>query len=337
MRKVDNCPLCDAQVSDATTIRSTDYLSGDAFTVATCSECGMAFTTPYPTGAEELARYYPQEDYYGSSTGRRFNPIMERMISAFRAARAKRVLGVRKTGRVLDIGCGRALLLQHLKSLGWECYGTELSESLASHVRETSGIEVRTGELRDMGFEDGSFDVVTAYHVLEHISNPRETLTAVRRLMKSDGLLVVGVPNLASVQARMSRGRWFHLDVPRHVVHFTPDTLARMLRECGFEITSRKSYSLEYDPYGLVQSLLNIIGCKMNLLYQILRRRGIAKPSVKTILYDVPVSLLLAVVLVAPAIALELVLSLAQLNGTMEFRCRPAAYITISSQNSEVA
>lgn len=326
MRNVENCPLCNLQVSDATTrrLQSSDYLSGDTFTVGTCSECGMAFTNPYPTESEEFARYYPQEDYYGSSSGRRFNPLMERMISAFRARRAKKVLGVRKTGRVLDIGCGRALLLQYLKSQGWECYGTELSESLASHVQETSGIEVRTGELRDMGFDEGSFDVVTAYHVLEHITNPKETLAAVRRLMKPDGLLVVGVPNLASVQARMSGGRWFHLDVPRHVVHFTPDTLGRMLRECGFEITSRKSYSLEYDPYGLVQSLLNIIGCRMNLLYQILRRRGVGQLSAKTVLYDVPVSLLLAMLLVAPAIVLELVLSLVQLNGTMEFRCRPA-------------
>lgn len=327
MRNVENCPLCNLQVSDATTrrLQSSDYLSGDTFTVARCCECGMAFTNPYPTEGEEFARYYPQEDYYGSSSGRRFNPLMERMISAFRARRAKKVLGVRKIGRVLDIGCGRALLLQYLKSQGWECYGTELSESLASHVQETSGIEVRTGELRDMGFDEGSFDVVTAYHVLEHISNPKATLTEVRRLMKPDGLLVVGVPNLASVQARMSGGRWFHLDVPRHVVHFTPDTLGRMLRECGFEITSRKSYSLEYDPYGLVQSLLNIIGCRMNLLYQILRRRSVGQLSAKTVLYDVPVSLLLAMLLVAPAIVLELVLSLAQLNGTMEFRCRPAA------------
>lgn len=285
----------------------------------------MAFTTPYPTESEEFARYYPREDYYGSSTGRRFNPLMERMISAFRARRAKKVLGVRKTGRVLDIGCGRALLLQYLKSQGWQCYGTELSESLASHVQETSGIEVRTGALRDMGFDEGSFDVVTAYHVLEHISNPKETLTEVRRLMKPEGLLVVGVPNLASVQARMSGGRWFHLDVPRHVVHFTPDTLERMLRQCGFEITSQKSYSLEYDPYGFVQSVLNTIGCKSNLLYQILRRRGVGRLSAKTLLYDVPVSLLLAVVLVAPAIVIEFVLSLAQLNGTMEFHCRPAA------------
>jgi len=325
VRTVERCPLCgtDVRRSAERLFVSSDYISGDTFNVMKCRECGMAYTDPCPDQENEFARYYPREEYYGSDEGARFNSPMERMITTFRRQRAERILRSKTAGRVLDIGCGRGLFLRRLKSDGWECHGTELSADLASYLQNQYGLDVRVGSVQSCGFEDRSLDVVTIYHVLEHISDPMSTLREVRRIIRDDGLLVIGVPNFAGMQSVLSGPEWFHLDVPRHVVHFTPATLRRAVEDAGFEIVSRRNFSAEYDPYGLIQSLLNRLGCRRNFLYEVLRTKGIGRSGAKTWLYDVPLSLVLPPFAFAPAFAVEFALSAVGRNGTMEIVCRP--------------
>lgn len=326
MRKVERCPLCDAAVGLAATgCAATDYLTGDAFTVRRCGSCGLEFTDPLPDCEDEFRRYYPQDDYYGAEGGRRFKGPLEWMVRAFRRRRARRVLALKPRGRILDIGCGRGLLLRFLKERGWQCSGTELLEPLARFLSAAYGLDVRACGVRDCRFAPGEFDVVTMYHVLEHLGDPRETLREVRRILRPDGVLVVEVPNAASVQSRLSGSRWFHLDVPRHAVHFTPATLRRMLEECGFAAAAVGGFSAEYDPYGLVQSLLNLAGCRMNFLCRLLRREGSAMTGAKAWLYDLPLSVLAGMLLIMPATVLEALASCVRRNGTLRFVCRPAS------------
>ena len=326
VKSLDHCPLCksDTGNSGKPLFKSTDYISGDTFSILRCGKCGFIFTDSYPDQEDEFGRYYPKEEYYGSDEGRRFISPMEKMIFAFRVRRARRVLDLKSKGCVLDIGCGRGLLLQLLKSRGWECHGTELSEPLALRMRENHGIDVRACSIQDCNFADKMFDAVSIYHVLEHISDPKGVLQEVRRIIKNDGMLIIGVPNIASFQSVISGPKWFHLDIPRHVAHFSPGTLKQMVEECGFEIVSAKSFSAEYDPYGLIQSVLNALGCRKNFLYELLRSKKVERINVKTLFYDLPISLLLSVILLIPSIALEFILSLFQRNGTLEILCRPA-------------
>ncbi|MDO8585923.1 MAG: class I SAM-dependent methyltransferase [Armatimonadota bacterium] len=325
MQAVERCPLCESDSGSTAKLlfRSVDYISQEVFDVLQCGECGMAYTGSVPDQESEFGRYYPQEDYYGSESGERFGSPVERMILAFRRGRAKKVIGARKTGSVLDVGCGRGLFLRLLKSLGWQCCGTELSETLVSSLMGC-GIDVRRSSVLECGFPDNTFDVVTIYHALEHLSNPLETLREVRRVIKEDGLLIIGAPNIASVQSRLSGSRWFHLDVPRHTVHFSRETLASIAERCGFEIVASRSFSAEYDPYGLLQSILNVLRCRRNFLYQLLRRQRVVRSDVRTLLYDLPLSLLFPILLVLPCFVAEMLLSLFGLNGTQEIRCRPS-------------
>jgi SAM-dependent methyltransferase len=96
--------------------------------------------------------------------------------------------------------------------------------------------------LRSAGFPDGFFDVVTMWHVLEHLPDPAAALAEARRVLQADGLLVIEVPNLGSLTFRLCRERWWPLDVPRHLLHFTPQTLGRLLDAGGFEVVRRQDF-----------------------------------------------------------------------------------------------
>jgi SAM-dependent methyltransferase len=115
---------------------------------------------------------------------------------------------------------------------------------------------------------------VILWHVLEHVPSPRDTIREAARILKPGGTLLVAVPNFGSWEARWSRDKWFHLDVPRHLTHFTPRTLNRVLEEAGVPITSFNFFSTEYDFFSFVQTVESKLGFRHNLLYNLLRTRS---------------------------------------------------------------
>lgn len=248
-----------------------DYITGDPFVVQHCEACGLDRTVPQPS-AEDIERYYPP-GYYGE--GQRYAGLLERLLDRLYESRAQtieKVTGVTR-GHVLDIGCGRGSLLFQLQRRGWRATGTEMSETSARYAREDLHLDVRTGDLHELHV-DGPFDLVILWHVLEHIPDPAALLHAVSRLLRPGGTLLVAVPNFGSFEARLGQAGWFHLDVPRHVNHFTPRSLGRML-EAEHLAPYHKSYaSPEYDVFSFVQTMLNILKIRHNLLYNLIRTRG---------------------------------------------------------------
>jgi SAM-dependent methyltransferase len=133
---------------------------------------------------------------------------------------------------------------------------------------------VLTQPLEEIGLPSNGFDLVILWHVLEHVQSPRDMVREVARILKPGGTLLVAVPNFGSWEAQWSRDRWFHLDVPRHLTHFTPKTLGRMLGEAGLPITDINFFSSEYDFFSFVQTVENKLGLRHNLLYNLLRTRS---------------------------------------------------------------
>ncbi|HEU0010786.1 MAG TPA: class I SAM-dependent methyltransferase [Verrucomicrobiae bacterium] len=251
-----------------------DYITGDGFEVCRCGGCGFVVTLPAPVEGA-IAKYYPT-GYYGSASGRRFPAAVERLQSALYGRRARAVERElrRCPGRVLDVGCGRGLLLRAFRERRWKVDGTELSESAAAFARDALKIPVTVAPAASLPWPDRTFDAVSMWHVLEHVPDPRAALREAARVLQPDGVLFAGAPNFGSPEARWARDKWFHLDVPRHLTHLTQASLSSALTSAGFEVRRVSFFAPEYDCFSFVQSALNRIGLRHNLLYNLLRGRG---------------------------------------------------------------
>ncbi|GDY20456.1 SAM-dependent methyltransferase [Verrucomicrobiota bacterium] len=277
-----------------------DYVTGDAFTVVECPQCGLVRTQPRLSAAA-LAKYYPKS-YHGAAGARRFPSVVEWLqncLYAGRAARVERAAGGRP-GHVLDVGCGRGHLLRAFQRRGWQVAGTEIDRHTAELVRAETGADVRPGLLEAFAGADGGFDAVVLWHVLEHLHDPAQVLRDCARLLRPDGTLFVGVPDVRSWEARIGGNKWFHLDVPRHVTHFSRPVLRDLLGRAGFAVLAESSVAPEYDLFSFVQTMLNRLGLRHNILYNALRS-GAARlfPMDATDWLQVLVSVLLAMPLSA--------------------------------------
>ena len=309
------CPWC----SDRRSKPVWRQPSPSQFSLQRCEACELVYTVPQ-LPLESISDYYPKS-YYGAGN-LRFNRLFEILVAWFRQRRAARLHELRgqRAGAVLDIGCGRGHFLNALRQRGWTCTGTELTDTAALHARETLALDVRVGPFQAGMFPEALFDVVYLWHVLEHVPTTFDALLEVRRLIRTGGMLIIALPNLASWQARLCRYGWFHLDLPRHYVHCSTDWLTRSLSQMGFEIVEVNHFSMEQNVYGWIQSLLNCAGLKRNLLYDILRRssaRDVARPFQSHPVQAV-ISVFAAAAMLPFALLLMLVEALLRKGGTIE-------------------
>jgi SAM-dependent methyltransferase len=290
-----------------------DYVTGDVFEVSECAACGLAVTLPQPA---DVDRYYPAA-YYGSAGARRFpGPVewAQRRLYGARARAVEAIAGL--PGRVLDVGCGPGWLLDAFRRRGWEAAGTELSEDSAARARAL-GIPVHVGPPASWPWPDGHFDAITLWHALEHWPDPRVPVARLARLLRPGGVLLVGVPEFASAEARLAGAGWFHLDVPRHLVHLTRASLQRLLTEAGLSVRRTSTFAPEYDIFSLVQSAQNRLGLRHNLLYDLLRGRGARLGPGGASAAGALLTLLLAIPLTVVAAPLSLLLSLAEKGSSI--------------------
>ncbi|MCE9603961.1 MAG: class I SAM-dependent methyltransferase [Planctomycetia bacterium] len=273
-RSAERCPWCRA----ADAAQAWPGTEPDDFQVRRCRQCEHHFTVPV-LGPDEIGPYYA-ETYYGNKN-RRFNPLMERLVAWFRRRRAATLGRFAKIGKVLDVGCGRGLTLATLRSCGWQTRGCEYSETSSRYAREVLQLDVDHDGFRPSNYADGEFDAVIMWHVYEHLADARETLETCARIIKPGGILAIAVPNFDSLQAQATRYGWFHLDMPRHYSHFSAPWLRKHLATSGFRILGEFHGSAEQNPYGWIQSVLNRLGLRRNLLYDVLRQpsaRSVKQP-----------------------------------------------------------
>jgi SAM-dependent methyltransferase len=208
------------------------------FIVARCGSCGAGVTSP-EASREELASYYPS----GYGPYERPANALVRLVSAairawqgFLALRGFPLESSRELppGRAVDVGCGRGDLGALLMRRGWQVTGVEPSADACAGAR-ARGIDARQGTLADVPLEPDTYEIAVFKHSLEHVDDPVADLQRVREALRPGGLVLVTVPNFSSWQRRRFGSSWYHLDLPRHRVHFTPGALRRALDRAGFE------------------------------------------------------------------------------------------------------
>ncbi len=255
------------------------------FTHMKCSACELVFLHPRPTD-QEMSRYYPDhvtlvrrdadasfrektrrqvkrfvaEDWYGYSSKphallRSPSTWLRKGLTMPLRPLLRQLPRQRPGGRVLDIGCGSGGYLAFLASLGWICHGIEPGPKSRAYAQEVLGLSVQQGPLESCRFPDSFFDVVTMWHVIEHLPDPLGTLHEIRRILNPDGVVMLRTPNVKSWEARIFRGNWYGLDPPRHLFVATPGTIRAMLERSGFVVTR---FHYQYHPVDCTRSLLYV-------------------------------------------------------------------------------
>jgi 2-polyprenyl-3-methyl-5-hydroxy-6-metoxy-1,4-benzoquinol methylase len=247
------------------------------FTFSECRECDCLFLNPMP-GVNELASFYPRQYWWNPSS--RFLKALENFYRrivlrdhvAFIRKSASEIPGAQCAPTLLEVGCGVATLLGLLKKRGFCVLGMDSSEEAAALAKVQSGVDVVVGSrLNDVGFEAASFDLVTLFHVIEHIPDPREVLAEVRRILQPKGRVIVQVPNRASWQSRLCGARWSGLDVPRHVIQYSTQSMRRLLAGEGFHVRRTRHFNLRDNAPALASSLFPALDP--------ISRRGKAEPG----------------------------------------------------------
>lgn len=223
-----------------------------------CLKCGLVRLGRLPT----ISEAYPPE-YFGN-LDKKFLPFFE-FISHQRPALLKRAEDLaaqlarseRRAPSVLDVGCGRGYLLKRLRRQGWNCAGIDIPESPVP--KKKNGMDCRVGDASALPWSSGLFDLVVLNHVLEHVVDPWRACREAARVLRTGGILYLGVPNYASWQSRLFGAAWFPLEIPRHIFHFGPTTLLRVVSSAGLKPSASSTWSLIQGTFGFIQSALNRI------------------------------------------------------------------------------
>jgi 2-polyprenyl-3-methyl-5-hydroxy-6-metoxy-1,4-benzoquinol methylase len=276
----------------------------ERFALARCVACGTAVTLgdpPAPAAHETGA--------YGGGAPR-LSRLASPVLRAFDRTRLRMLRPVAPPpARLLDAGAGRGRFVGAARDAGYDATGIEPA-ARGELARTEHGVELAAETVESASFETGSLQAVTLWHVLEHLEDPGAALERVAGWVAPGGALLVGVPNLASLQARIGGGRWFHLDVPRHRTHFTVAGIETLLAASGFTPVRTHHVLAEHNPFGMWQSAVNRVTGTPSYLFNLLKRNA----PVRSL--DLPISVL-ALALAPVAVLAELTAGLARRGGTV--------------------
>ncbi len=216
-------------------------VSGEEFELIVNSEYGFLETTPQPS-LEKLPSYYESEDYISHTDSKR--NLFEKIYHLVRVISLKKKLKLinsfnTKNKNLLDVGCGTGDFLQIAKSNNWEVSGIEPNEQariIANSKTDNSVFEIE----QLLQFDKASFDVITLWHVLEHLPNLEDYISVFQKLLKPEGRLIIAVPNYKSYDAQYYKSFWAAYDVPRHLWHFNRKSISNLIEAFNFKVEKIK-------------------------------------------------------------------------------------------------
>ena len=241
------CPWCDSEKTQIHLWLKDEFLTLEDFQIYECHQCGLLFTEPRPA-KDKIGEYYKSEEYYSHQENKKgFIPKLYECVKSINLKHKYKIATAGKeTGKLLDIGCGVGDFLHTAEAHGWECTGVEPSEDAKAIARNRIKADILSSEDLEQ-IPDETFDVITMWHVLEHVDNLKWQVAQLQRLVKKDGRIIIAVPNYKSYDGEYYNEKWAAYDVPRHLNHFNKETLTKIFKANGLGLI--KTDKLPWDAY----------------------------------------------------------------------------------------
>ena len=243
MISIERCPICLGSDFRTHFACEDKTVSHETFSIKVCVNCTLGITSPRPE-QEKLSSYYQSSEYI-SHSGKASGIISGAYLLARKfTLRWKRNLlqNFYKEGSLLDYGCGTGEFLHTMQSAGWSIQGIEPSDVARKKATELTG---RTIETTITTFKPETFHAITLWHVLEHVPDLNEKLNELRVLIKQHGIIFIAVPNYLSADSVFYKEHWAGYDTPRHLWHFTKESMTRLLEKSGFKLEAIKPMKLD--------------------------------------------------------------------------------------------
>lgn len=243
----DKCPWCGSENAQLHIELKDLFLTQEPFKILECKDCGLLYTTPRPN-KDEIGKYYKSDEYYSHQENKEgFIPKVYEKVKSINL-KNKYTIATEKTrkGKILDIGCGVGDFLHTMEQQGWEGTGVEPSEEAKAIAKNRIKAQLLSSEEQE-NLIDGSFDVITMWHVLEHVDALRWQIQQLYRLCKPGGRIIIALPNYKSYDGQYYKAAWAAYDVPRHLNHFNEETIIKIFEES--HLKHIKTKKLHWDAY----------------------------------------------------------------------------------------
>lgn len=247
MLEIKNCPICNSEKLNKKIELKDYFLSEDNFTILECIDCGFMITNPQPEG-DKIGDYYKSEEYISHSNTKKglVNAVYQIVRNFTLKRKFQMVKKLKKRGSILDIGCATGEFLNVFKLDKWEAMGIEPDEEARKFAIHNYNLKVA-----DQGFlnkiEEKSYDIISMWHVLEHVHDLNERIQIIHKILKDDGKVIIAVPNYKSYDAENYGKFWAAYDVPRHLFHFNKLTMEKLLVNNNMKLTEVKP--MKFDSF----------------------------------------------------------------------------------------
>ncbi|MDH4472093.1 MAG: class I SAM-dependent methyltransferase [Fluviicola sp.] len=242
-----NCPACNNGQAIIFLEVTDHFLSKEPFTLLKCESCGLVYTTPRPP-LEKIGDYYKSEDYVSHSSTKKglVNSVYNKVRNYTLNQKVKLVKRLVSGRDLLDVGAGTGHFLKRAQDNGFTVLGLEPDEDARTVARDQNNVTLQTLDSLSTLSPD-SYDCVTMWHVLEHVYNLQEDTKQIASLIKEKGVWIIAVPNHTSFDGTHYGSYWAAYDVPRHLYHFSPETIVPFIEQLGF--TLEEQLPMKFDAY----------------------------------------------------------------------------------------
>lgn len=237
-----SCPVCDSEnIGPLLTV--TDHsVSGEHFVIWLCNICLLRFTQDAPDETD-IARYYKSEEYIShTNTSKGFINRLYLTVRKFtleqKCKTVKEHTGL-QTGTLLDVGAGTGAFIKKMQQKNWNVTGIEPNNDARNVAKQNFDLKLQPNDALN-ALPKHSFDAITLWHVLEHVHDLHGYMDILKSLLKPGGVLFIAVPNYQSLDAEIYGLTWAAYDVPRHLYHFSPQSVKALVQRHGLKITAQK-------------------------------------------------------------------------------------------------